>query len=89
MIIFMMVFQFTLYSFSPMSLRRTAVLNAFVKMLIMKYTHICSYFLSVVGIGIRAHPHVSRLSDSTLNIRELVRLAEVSGLVLDLNQLYL
>lgn len=61
-----MAFQFTLYSFSLMALRKTAVQNSFVK--ILQYFHICSYFISVVGIGIHVHRHVSLLSDYTVVI---------------------
>lgn len=43
MIIFIMVFQFTLYPFSLMPWRRTAVMNPFVKMLNINYIHICSH----------------------------------------------
>lgn len=70
-----MVFQFTLYPFSLMPWRRTAVLNSFVKMQNIRYIHICSPIFCWDMDTQTGHPTVFRLH--SISICSVVFLAQV------------
>lgn len=80
LIIFIIVFQFTLYPFSPVPWRSTAVLMPFVEMLNLKHIHIWR-----AGVGIWIHRPIIQITQSR-HLQSCLSCLGVSMLVLDLHQ---